>query len=79
MTQREREPGELTGAARELQDALAKLHIGYADLFTAFNSAGASSAASVLALVLTRQEQLMRRVQRIEAALGLPAEQEQNG
>ena len=71
VTQPQREPGELTGAARELQAALARLHDGYADLWTAFNSAGASSAASVLALVLTRQEELMSRVRRIERHLGI--------
>lgn len=68
VTQRER---EATGAARELQDALQKLHIGYADLFTAFNSAGTAAAASVLTLILNQQEELMRRVRRIETALGI--------
>lgn len=61
---------EQTGAALELQRAMDKLHEAHGALWTAFNSAGTASAASVMVLVLTRIETMERDVaalkQRIE-------------
>ena len=65
---------EKTGAALELTQALDLLHKAHGALWTAFNSAGTASAASVMVLVLTRIEtmerdiaDLQRRVSALEA------------